>query len=398
MQPDTDFKRVRFAFIEKSSERNLEIFNIETIKVLDTVLHLHPEYETLTGLSSVRTQALLDLTRQLSLLATTPFSLFSPVFNDIQSWEALVANWPSESVVKVKDQAPRHVGTAQLYQIRHANQLYLHLIREFSANYVLAPAIFGMSREVMTFLGNLSASSEIDLLYNIGPVPLFKWRMGTPRFWFDHTTGALTRERIAHFIMEVSPAENKISNLPRKADWDAYGFKKTLVEDYMDALLAYGFRAASVSKIMRRTPAEVRNRFKSIHGKASICGSAPKSLSWIISSAKNRLHATFFTYLYRNANTESSRAYLPFLATLNLYEKMFSVSEKGQYLTVDRAFHMLRMMANDSSMNVGACKRCTTQYLISNSSEKIELAESYSCPFCSQRHIGRANTPSAASA
>jgi hypothetical protein len=70
MQPDTDFKRVRFAFIEKSSERNLEIFNIETIKVLDTVLHLHPEYETLTGLSSVRTQALLDLTRQLSLLAT----------------------------------------------------------------------------------------------------------------------------------------------------------------------------------------------------------------------------------------------------------------------------------------------------------------------------------------
>ncbi|CAE6956722.1 FlhC family transcriptional regulator [Paraburkholderia domus] len=389
MQPDTDFKRVRYAFIEPSSERNLEVFNIETIKVLDTVLHLHPEYETLTCLNSGRTQALLEGTRQLSLLVTTPFNLFAPVFNDLQSWEALVANWASESVMRVKELAPKQVATAQLYQIRHANQLYIHLIREFAANYVLAPAIFGMSREVMTFLGNLSASNEIALLYNIGPVPLFKWRMDISRFWFDHSSKALTRAKTSHYLMQTSPPENKISNLPRKANWDAYGLKKALLEDYMDALLAYGFRAASVAKIMRRAPGEVRNRFKSIHGRPSTCGSTPRSVTWIHSNSKHRLHATFFTYLYRNANSDSSRAYLPFLASLNLYEKMFNNFENEQHLTVDRAFNMLLTMAFDSSVSIGACKRCTTQYLIANSAEKIELAERYWCPFCSHRQPGK---------
>lgn len=400
MQPDIDFKRVRYAFIEKSSERNLEIFNIETIKVLDTVLHLYPEYESLTGLSSTRTQALLDRTRQLSLLVTTPFNLFSPVFNDIKSWEALVSNWPSDSVIAVKDQAPRHVGTAQSYQIRHANQLYLHLIREFAANYALAHVIFGMSRDVLTFLGNLSASNEIDLLSNIGPVPFFKWRMNAPRFWFDHSTEALTTAEIAYFIMQSSPPENRISNLSRKADWDAYSFKKAVVEDYMDALLAYGFRAATVSTIMRRTSTEVRNRFKNINGRSSTCGSKPQMLPWITAAAPNRLRATFFTYLYRNANTEGSRAYLPFLATLNLYTKMFGELEESlptpKRFSADRAYNMLKMMASDSSMTVGACKRCGTEYLLSNSADKIELADNFSCSFCTQRRARRTKMPSAA--
>jgi hypothetical protein len=386
MQPDSDsdYKRVRSAYLEPGNERNLEIFNIETIKLAETLLYLHPEYQDLLSLNVERTQILSNSGRHWSMLTTVPFCLFSPAFSDIRIWRSLITQWPSEALTNAKDSLPADIFDTQKCQVRHANQMYLHLIREVAASHVLAPALLGMSRELLNLLGNISASDEIALLYGAGALPLFKWRMNSQRFWYDYEFTKLTRAVIAHHLMHSAPPENRSSNLPRKAIWETYNFKKSTVDDYRDALITYGFRAASVTKVLRSPPDHARKRFKGIHGKASTCGNSPRALSWIIQSAHNRLHSSFFVYLYRNGNTAFLSSYLPFLAALNVYEKMFETKGMEKYLSADRAFNLLQMMATDSSLHVAACRRCGTEYLISNSPEKIELVESFECPSCSK--------------
>lgn len=389
--PQTEFKQVKYAFVEKSSERNLEVFNLEAIKVLDDILNQHPAFSKLFNLDGKQTKTLLDRHRQLTMLVTCPFSLFTPALPDVASWQSLAKTWASETILSMRDQAPKDVALVQVYQIRHLNQLYIHLIREYSTNTILAPAIFGMSRDLVNYVGNLSAGAEVALLQNIGSIPLFKWRLSDQagRFWFDHATEGLTRESIAHFLMLSSPDDVRTGNLPRNAKWNPYGLKKTVIEDCMDALMAYGLRASTASEILNRTKTEARHRFKEIHGRSSTCGSSPNDVSWVIGSPKNRVHATFFVWLYRNAAVGNEHAYLPFLASLNLYEKMYGSTAESQYLTVDRAYNLVRSMSFDTSLNVGPCKKCSTHYLLANSTEKIEIADNYACPVCSGRLLER---------
>ena len=89
---------------------------------------------------------------------------------------------------------------------------------------------------------------------------------------------------------------------------------------------------------------------------------------------------TLLVWLYRCALANEANIPEALIAANDIVAKLFG---DDLVITADRANHLTRSMAMDSTPDMAPCRTCGTDYVLSNGEGKIELAKDFVCPGCS---------------
>lgn len=99
---------------------------------------------------------------------------------------------------------PADLSIVERLALEHTNRSYITALYDMLNMSVLAAPLVGISNELAAYLRSVP-QHEMDVAISERPVPLFHWRFADEMFWLETHAGRLTRELIAHFLMESSP-------------------------------------------------------------------------------------------------------------------------------------------------------------------------------------------------
>ncbi|MEM5370960.1 hypothetical protein V4C53_33675 [Paraburkholderia azotifigens] len=309
-------------------------------------------------------------------LMNMPFMALAPVLDDPRDWESFVDGVMSSQKVEALTEAMPRLDQITSRDIYHYNQAYVQLIKDVLHMNMLAVPLLGVSIELANYLRQLPMARLEKAIGSIR-FPLFRWRFEDPNFWMEYAAGWVTEETVAHYLMRTSPV--RTDTLPYKHIWTDLRLEREDKEIYARLMMAQGCRASTAIDLFNLNPNKARTTYKDIHGVSSPCGCRANSLPWYVDNAVRRLQATVYVWLYRNGLAAGGNIPQSLISANDITAKMFG---KNLMITADRANHLTRSMAMDSRLTIAACRGCSTDYVLSNSEGKIELAKDFSCPGC----------------
>ncbi|EIM96712.1 hypothetical protein WQE_32861 [Paraburkholderia hospita] len=309
-------------------------------------------------------------------LMSMPFMALAPVLDDPRDWASFVDGVMFSQKLEHLTEAMPRVDPITSRDIYHYNQAYVQLIKDVLHMNLVAVPLLGVSAELAAYLKELPMARLEKAIGSIR-FPLFRWRFEDPNFWVEYAAGWITEEAVAHYLMRTSPV--RTDTLPYKQIWTDLRLERVDKEAFARLMMAQGCRASTAIDLFNLNPNKARTTYKEIHGVSSPCGCRPNSLTWYVDNAVHRLQATVYVWLYRNGLANGGNIPQALIAANDISAKMFG---KNLLITADRANHLTRSMAMDSRLTIAACRSCSTDYVLSNSEGKIELAKDFSCPGC----------------
>ncbi|WP_066733014.1 FlhC family transcriptional regulator [Cupriavidus sp. D384] len=307
----------------------------------------------------------------------TPFLAFAPALSSVADWRSFIeGGMPTMTMQRLKDSLPNDLSIVERLALESTNRSYVTALYDLLNMSVLAAPLVGISNELAAYLRSIP-QHKMDVAISERMVPLFHWRFADEVFWLETHAGRLTRELIAHFLMQASPLHT--DRLPHSEPWGNFRLENFVREALLEAFLYFGCRAKSVSSLFNISIDVVREAYRRIHDKASPSGQPPSSLTWFIETAPRRVQSTFQIWLFRSAIASEVSTPESFVATMDINKAFFADDCK---VPPERSMHLARSMAMNEELAVWPCRKCGTPYLASNSSAKIELSHSFTCPCC----------------
>ena len=336
----------------------------------------HRELETVFAVSLADMETFKQQIGPKATLMNMPFVSLAPVLENPRDWETFVDGAMfSQKVEQLTAEMPR-VDTLTNRDIYHYNQSYVQLLKDVLHMSLVAVPLLGISTELAAYLRDLPMARLENAIGAI-KFPLFRWRFNDPNFWMEYGAGWLTEESVAHYLMSTSPL--RASALPYKHAWTDLRIERTEKELFARLMMAQGCRASTATNLFSLNRTKARTAYKEIHGVSSPCGCNPTSLTWYVEQSVHRLQASVYVWLYRSALHNKGNIPQALIAANDIVARMFG---KNLLITADRANHLTRSMALDSRLTIAACRGCSTDYVLSNGEEKIELSKDFSCPGC----------------
>jgi Flagellar transcriptional activator (FlhC) len=376
------YKNVHRAYITPRIGDDLSKLNKKALEFLHVFLTNHPTTSQVFNVSQNHIQSVVENDSTYTLLTTIPFAVVSPTLKKLDDWKCLAHDKTTTSTIdSVRAIMPDHLAGNTSIHLQNFNERYIDVIRAIGQDSVLAEPFLGIDREVIAFLCGLSYSQQHALLANARNLPLFVWRYDNPGFLFELQSQRLTRDSLIHYIM--ASATTPLRMLPRGGRWGDHRYPLGTKEQYGNALMAHGFRASHAKELLSLHAGRTRDMFKRMHGRSSTCGNVSTSLLWVCADNNHRLHTTFFLYLYRSALAVETDGPKAFIAALNAYERTVPDDVRPKHMHTDRLYQLVHRMSYESLTHVGPCKKCNTNYIMSNMAPKIEIVSDFECPMCS---------------
>lgn len=382
MNPVEENKAVEKLYVQTWLAERIEIANFNFVDHMQWMLNIDPRYGDVFGVTREDIAHIHVNPAALRGLLRAPFLMIAPTLQGVEDWRCFVDDTPTTRAV---DDLRRLLPVVQnaampLFATQQRNQQFLELIITVINMSVLAAPLLGIPVAVAEYLASVPAYKLHVALQKIGPLPLFRWRFTGDMFWYEFASTGFTDESLAHQIMLTSPG--RAGDLPHHAQWSELRLGRTVNESYAGAMMAHGCRASTASTLFRLNPNLMRKRYFSIHGVPSPCGNSPNSMPWFVESATHRVHATFYTWLYRSALAFGANTPQALIATNDIYSRVFSARP---LISADRGYKLTASMAADSQLAIAPCRSCGTHYVISNNDTKIEMRSSFMCPACAQQ-------------
>jgi len=311
-----------------------------------------------------------------SLIFGTPFLTFLPTLSSAEDWRSYIeGRTPTSLVSKIEGMMPE-LTLIQSMQLEQANRAYVTALYDVLNMSLLAAPLLGMPVDLAEYLRSVP-QHKADLAIAERRIPLFKWRLANRLFWFEAAAGRLTADMVAHYLMDNSPIRS--DRLPHSGPWGNFHLPRFARLAYCEGFLRLRCRAKSVAALFDVTPDKMRELYLRIHGESSPSGQQPASAVWYLESASRRVQSTTLIWLFRGALAEEATVPEAFIFAMDICRRLFG----DDFLPAERAFHLARSMSTDEDLAIRACRSCSTPYLASNTSPRIELARSFQCPCCS---------------
>ncbi|MFS8979220.1 FlhC family transcriptional regulator [Cupriavidus necator] len=351
---------------------NLRISNY----VLNTV-SVHPTLDDVFRVSSENLRSLREDIGQSSKVLGTPFLAYAPTLTTVEDWRSFIeGRMPTVTMDRLKAMVPHNLSVVDRLALEHTNRSYINAVYDLLNMSVLAAPLIGISNELAAYLRSVP-QHELDVAMTERLIPLFHWRFADEMFWLAIHTGRLSREMIAHYLMEPSPLRS--DRLRHSGVWGKFRLETFERDALFEAFLSFSCRAMSVCSLFNTSIEHARKTYQRIHGKSSPSGQPPASLMWYLDSPQRRVQATFQIWLFRSAMAGDVSTPESFVATLDIHRAFFADDCK---VPAERSLHLARSMSMTEELAVWSCRKCGTPYLASNSSAKIELSQSFLCPCC----------------
>lgn len=307
----------------------------------------------------------------------TPFLAFAPALSSVADWRSFIeGSIPTITLDRLQSALPADLSIVERLALEHTNRSYITALYDMLNMSVLAAPLVGISNELAAYLRSVP-QHEMDVAISERLVPLFHWRFDDEMFWLETHAGRLSRELVAHYLMESSPMHT--DKLPHSEPWGKFRLENFVRDALFEAFLDFGCRAKSVSSLFNTSLEFTRDAYRRIHGKSSPSGQPPSSLTWFIETPQRRVQSTFQMWLFRSAIAREVSTPESFVATMDINKTFFAEDCK---VPPERSMHLARSMAMTEELAVWPCRKCGTPYLASNSSERIELLHSFTCPCC----------------
>ncbi|RQR26310.1 hypothetical protein DIE23_29860 [Burkholderia sp. Bp9143] len=313
-------------------------------------------------------------------LLHTPFLMVAPTLQTVEDWRCFIDETATTVAVDELRRKLPELDALSTYSVQQHNRMFLDLVTSVIHMSVLAAPLLGITTELAAYLVSVPTYKLRLALGRMRGLPLFRWRFNAPTFWYQFTASTLTDEMVAHLIMETSPI--RVGELPSKAGWSELRLPRERNETYAYAMMAYRCRASTAAALFRLNQNAMRQRYFEMHGVSSPCGNVPTSLTWFVETPHNRLHATFYTWLYRAGLAAGGNAPEALIATNDIYQQLFGGKPE---ISADRGCNLTRSMAADSRLTIAPCRSCRTHYVVSNNDAKIEMHQSFDCPACNRQ-------------
>jgi DNA-directed RNA polymerase subunit RPC12/RpoP len=376
------YKNVHRAYITPRIADDLSKLNSKALEYLHVFLTNHPTLSQVFNVSQDHITNVIANDTIYNLLTTVPFAVLAPTLKKLDDWKSLANDSMTTATIDtLRAQIPSSLSGNTALHIQSLNERYLDVIRAIGHDSVLAEPFLGIDRETIAFLCGLSYAQQHALLTNARTLPLFKWRYDSPGFLQEVQNQHLTRDNLIHYVM--ASRTTALRMLPRGNRWGDHRYPLGTKEQYGNALMAHGFRASSAKELLGLHAGRTRDMFKRMHGRSSTCGNVSTSLLWVCADSLHRLHTTFFLYLYRSALAMESDGPKAFIAALNAYERTVPDEQRLRNIHTDRLYQLAHRMSYESLMHVGPCRKCGTDYIMSNLAPKIEILSDFECPMCS---------------
>ncbi|GAB7548780.1 hypothetical protein CS8_084760 [Cupriavidus sp. 8B] len=347
--------------------------NLRLSMAMANTLAVKPDFEPVFGAKKEDLQALRDNVEQSSQILCSPFLAFTPTLETPADWACFTDGTTSTLAYdRLADSTPALTPLDKLLLEEH-NRVYVGALYDVLNISLLAAPLLGISIELAEFLRTLP-QHRVELAISSRAIPLFKWRFASPIFWTEASSGRLSSEVLAHYLMEHCPL--RTDKLPHSGAWGGLRMPRPLSEAYAEALLHFRCRAKSVASLFKMSVTNVRKDYIRIHGESSPSGHSPTSSAWYLDSAGKRLQSTFHIWLFRAAIASEATIPGAFIAAVDISKHLFGDDSK---LSADRAFHLSRSMASEHDLAVRGCRTCGTAYLTASG----DLAHAVLCPSCS---------------
>ncbi|KAI3593335.1 hypothetical protein D9X30_1645 (plasmid) [Cupriavidus sp. U2] len=307
----------------------------------------------------------------------TPFLAFAPTLSTIADWRSFIeGTMPTVTMDRLQAGLPHDLSVVERLALEHTNRSYITALYDMLNMSVLAAPLLGVSNELAAYLRSVP-QHEMDVAISDRLVPLFQWRFADEMFWLETHAGRLSRELIAHYLMESSPL--RTDRLPHSGPWGKFRLETFVRDALFEAFLYFSCRAKSVASLFNTSVDTAREAYRRIHGKPSPSGQPPSSLTWFIETAPRRVQSTFQMWLFRSAIACDVSTPESFVAAMDINRAFFADDCK---VPPERSMHLARSMSMNEELAVWPCRKCGTPYLASNSSDRIELSQSFTCPCC----------------
>jgi len=307
----------------------------------------------------------------------TPFIAFAPTLSSIADWRSFIeGTMPTVTMERLRAGLPQNLSVVERLALEHTNRSYITALYDMLNMSVLAAPLLGISNELAAYLRSVP-QHEMDVAISERLVPLFQWRFADEMFWLETYAGRLSRELIAHYLMESSPL--RADRLPHSGPWGKFRLENFVRDALFEAFLYFSCRAKSVASLFNTSVDTAREAYRRIHGKPSPSGQPPSSLTWFIETAPRRVQSTFQMWLFRSAIACDVSTPESFVAAMDINRAFFA---EDCTVPPERSMHLARSMSMNEELAVWPCRKCGTPYLASNSSDRIELSQSFTCPCC----------------
>ncbi|HBO79980.1 MAG TPA: hypothetical protein DD502_17720, partial [Cupriavidus sp.] len=150
----------------------------------------------------------------------TPFLAFAPALSSVADWRSFIEGGiPTITMERLQASLPADLSIVERLALEHTNRSYITALYDMLNMSVLAAPLIGISNELAAYLRSVP-QHEMDVAISERLVPLFHWRFADEMFWLETHAGRLTRELIAHFLMESSPM--RTDKLPHSEPWGKF--------------------------------------------------------------------------------------------------------------------------------------------------------------------------------
>lgn len=351
--------------------------NLRVCNFVVNAIAVRPELQSVFRVAHHDLVALRDDPTNSNKVFSTPFLAFAPTLSSIGDWRSFIEGGMSTAALdRLQSSLPRDLSLVEGLALESANRSYVTALYDMLNMSVLAAPLLGISNELAEYLRSVP-QHQMDVAITQRLIPLFHWRFADEMFWLETNSGRLTRELIAHYLMESSPL--RADRLPHSTVWGNFRLESFIRDALFEAFLYFECRAKSVASLFNTTVDSARNAYRRIHGRSSPSGQPPKSLTWFIETAPRRVQSSFQIWLFRSAIARDVSTPESFVATIDVTRSFFADDGK---VPPERSLHLARSMSINEELAVWPCRKCGTPYLASNSSERIELAHSFLCPCC----------------
>lgn len=337
---------------------------------------VQPGLEAVFEVSNENLVALRSDYDQAAKVFSTPFLAYLPTLETVNDWRAFVdGRTPTATMDRLIASLPE-LSIVERQGLEQENRTYINALYDVLNMSVVAAPLLGISNEVAEFLRSIP-QYRLDAAISNLLLPLFKWRFADELFWMETLNKRLSRDLVAHYIMAASPL--RLDRIEHSEPWTVFRAERFISDALFEGFLYFGCRAKSVSALFPNSLDDARKAYTRLHGKPSPSGKPPSSLIWYLNSPGRRVESTFQTWLFRSALSCEVSIPESFLATLDVGRAFYGDDSS---VPPERALHLARTMSINEDLATRPCRTCGTPYLASNSSEKIELAQSFVCPCC----------------
>lgn len=350
--------------------------NFRLSSYLINAMAVSPDFAGVYMAEQEALKRLRDDHEQAAIVFCTPFLAFAPSLSTPEDWKCFIeGTTPTVALDRVQAQLPE-LTVMDTMLLEQGNRSYVGALYDVLNMSPLAAPLLGISNELADYLRSVPQHT-LDLAISERRLPLFRWRIVNKLFWFEAGAGKLTREIVAHYLMDLAPM--RADRLPHSAPWGNFRLPRYLVEAYSEAFIRLRCRAKSVAALFNVNTTAIRQMYAQIHGESSPSGQPPASAMWYLESAGRRVQATFQIWLFRCALSVDTTIAEAFISAMDVSGRVFGATSK---VPPERAFHLARSMATEDELAIRPCRSCGTAYLASNSAMKIELSHSFLCPCC----------------